>query len=89
VIILSVGSGRMGLGRSSASRDRGNMIRDVLLCVHALAWLIVVTITVWRGGEVDPVLWAALGGGIGIIMGIFRVDTAKQDKSPDEEKARD
>ena len=68
------------------------MIRDVLLCVHALAWLVVVVVTVWHGEKVDPVLWAALGGGVGVIMGIFQVNSSKQDKSPPpppEGKARD
>lgn len=67
------------------------MIRDVLLGVYALAWLFVVILTAWRTGEIDPVLWAALGAGVGVIMGIFRVDDqqAKKKPSPDEEKAHD
>lgn len=67
------------------------MIRDVLLGVYALAWLIVVSLTAWRDREIDPVLWAALGAGIGVIMGIFRVDEQKLKKPPstDEEKIHD
>lgn len=67
------------------------MIRDVLLGVYALAWLIVVSLTAWRDREIDPVLWAALGAGIGVIMGIFRVDEQKLKKPPstDEEKTHD
>lgn len=66
-------------------------IRDLLLCVHALAWLAVMGITVWRKSEIDPVLWAALGGGIGVIMGIFRVEEGtkpdtKPDTAPEREK---
>jgi hypothetical protein len=63
------------------------MIRDVLLCVYALAWLIVVALTAWRDKEIDPILWAALGGGVGVIMGIFRVDDTKAKKpAPTDEK---
>lgn len=67
------------------------MIRDVLLGVYALAWLIVMIITVWRKGEIDPLLWAALGGGVGVIMGIFRAEdtSTKKNPTPDKEKASD
>lgn len=66
------------------------MIRDVLLSIYALAWLIVVALTAWRDREIDPVLWAALGAGVGVIMGIFRVDDPRPRKpSADKEKARD
>lgn len=65
------------------------MIRDVLLGVYALAWLVVVILTAWRTGEVDPVLWATLGLGVGVILGIFRADGQPQKKPSDEEKARD
>lgn len=67
------------------------MIRDVLLGVYALAWLIVILLTAWREGKVDPILWATLGGGVGVIMGIFRVDEnqAKRKQSTNEEKASD
>jgi len=50
------------------------VVRDVLLGVHAAAWLVVVLITAWRTGEVPPELWAALPLGVGAIMGAFRAD---------------
>lgn len=50
------------------------MVRDVLLGVHAAAWLVVVLITAWRTGEVPAELWAALPLGVGAIMGAFRAD---------------
>jgi len=50
------------------------MIRDVLLAVHALAWLVVVVITALRTGEVPAELWAVLPFGIGGIMAAFRAD---------------
>lgn len=66
------------------------MIRDVLLGVYAAAWLIVVALTAWRDQEIDPVLWAALGAGVGVIMGIFRVDDNQAKKpAPTKEKAHD
>lgn len=68
------------------------MIRDVLLGVYALAWLVVVILTAWRRGEIDPVLWATLGAGVGVILGIFRVEERDQKKdapAPDKEKAND
>ena len=66
------------------------MIRDILLGVYAIAWLIVISLTAWRDKDIDPVLWAALGGGVGVIMGIFRVDDQQAKKShPTEEKAHD
>ncbi len=66
------------------------MIRDVLLGVYAFAWLVVIILTAWRERKVDPVLWATFGGGIGVIMGIFRVDDnhAKK-KTPTKESASD
>jgi hypothetical protein len=68
----------------------GDMIRDVLLGVYALAWLIVILLTAWRNGEIDPILWATLGGGVGVIMGIFRVDDNQaKKKSHDEESGHD
>lgn len=48
------------------------MIRDVLLAVHAAAWLIVVVISAWRTGEVSPVLWSALPFGISAVLVAFR-----------------
>lgn len=63
------------------------MIRDVLLGVYAVAWLVIVLLTGWREGKVDPILWATLGGGVGVIMGIFRVDNNQSKrKSTTEEK---
>lgn len=64
------------------------MIRDVLLCVYAAAWLIVIALRTWRDKEIDPVLWAALGAGVGVIMGIFRVDDSKARKTPSPEEER-
>lgn len=52
------------------------MIREILLGVHAAAWLVVVLITAWRTGEVPPELWAVLPLGVGAIIGAFRADTA-------------
>jgi hypothetical protein len=64
------------------------MIRDVLLGVYALAWLVAVVHTQWQTGKVDPVLWATLGLGVGVILGIFKAEAAEK-KSPDQEKTRD
>lgn len=64
------------------------MIRDVLLCVYALAWLVVIIFQAWRDKEVDPVLWAALGGGVGVLMGIFRVDENQSKKRPEPEQEK-
>jgi len=50
------------------------MIRDVLLAIHALAWSVVVIVTVLRTGEVPAELWAVLPFGIGGIMTAFRAD---------------
>lgn len=50
------------------------MIREILLGVHATAWLVVVLITVWRTGEVPAELWAVLPFGVGAIMAAFRAD---------------
>lgn len=52
------------------------MIREILLGVHAMAWLAVVLITAWRTGEVPAELWAVLPLGIGAIIGAFRADNA-------------
>lgn len=51
------------------------MIRDLLLGVYAIAWLVVVLITVWRTGEVPAELWAVLGIGAGGIVAVFRTDS--------------
>lgn len=50
------------------------MIRDVLLAVYAVAWLVVVVITAWRTGSVPPELWAVLGVGAGGLVAVFRTD---------------
>lgn len=52
------------------------MIREILLGVHATAWLVVVLITAWRVGEVPAELWAVLPLGVGAIIGAFRADSA-------------
>lgn len=52
------------------------MIREILLGVHASAWLVVVLITAWRTGEVPAELWAVLPLGVGAIIGAFRADKA-------------
>ena len=52
------------------------MIREILLGIHASAWLIVVLITAWRTGEVPAELWAVLPLGVGAIIGAFRADSA-------------
>lgn len=50
------------------------MIRDLLLGVYALAWLVVVLITAWRTGTVPAELWAVLGVGCGALIAVFRTD---------------
>lgn len=50
------------------------MVRDVLLGIHAVAWLGVVLLTAWRTGTVPAELWAVLPLGVGAIMGAFRAD---------------
>lgn len=50
------------------------MIREILLGVHATAWLVVILITAWRTGEVPAQLWAVLPLGIGAIIGAFRAE---------------
>ena len=50
------------------------MIREVLLVIHAAAWLVVVLLTAWRTGQVPAELWAALPLGLGAIMAAFRAD---------------
>lgn len=52
------------------------MIREILLGVHAIAWLVVVLITAWRTGDVPAQLWAVLPLGVGAIIGAFRADNA-------------
>lgn len=52
------------------------MIREILLGIHAIAWLVVIVITAWRTGEVPAELWAVLPLGVGAIIGAFRADSA-------------
>lgn len=52
------------------------MIREILLGVHAIAWLVVVLITAWRTGDVPAQLWAVLPLGVGAIIGAFRAESA-------------
>lgn len=51
-------------------------IREVLMAIYAVAWLIVVVLTAWRTGTVPAELWAGLGIGEGALMAIFRGDEA-------------
>ena len=51
------------------------MIREILLGVHAAAWLVVVLITAWRTGDVPAQLWAVLPLGVGAIIGAFRAES--------------
>jgi hypothetical protein len=60
------------------------MIREILLGVHATAWLIVVLITAWRTGEVPAQLWAVLPLGVGAIIGAFRADNVIKTSRPTE-----
>lgn len=48
------------------------MIREILLGVHALAWLIAVIVVALRTGEVPPALWTVLPVGISAILVAFR-----------------
>jgi hypothetical protein len=50
------------------------MIRDVLLGIFGVGWLVVITITAWRTGFVPTELWAALGVGTGGLLAVFRTD---------------
>lgn len=62
------------------------MIREILLGVHAIAWLVVVLITAWRTGEVPAELWAVLPLGVGAIIGAFRADAIGAKPRPDDGK---
>lgn len=48
------------------------MIREILLGVHALAWLIAVIVVALRTGEVPPALWTVLPVGISAVLVAFR-----------------
>jgi hypothetical protein len=60
-------------------------IREVLMAVYAVAWLVVVVLTAWRTGEVPAELWAGLGIGEGALMAIFRGDEALRRRGHAEE----
>lgn len=51
-------------------------IREILLIIYAIAWFIVIVITAWRTDEVPAELWGVLGLGVGVILGLFRADSA-------------
>jgi hypothetical protein len=51
-------------------------IREVLMGIYAAVWAVVVLLTAWRTGDVQPELWAGLGIGEGALMAIFRGDEA-------------
>lgn len=53
-------------------------IRDVLLAVYCAGWAAAVGVALVKTGEVSPILWAALGGGVGTIIGAFRVEGSQQ-----------
>lgn len=57
------------------------MIRDVLLAVYAIGWLVTVIITAWRTGSVPPELWAVLGVGVGALLAAFKVDAPGRRRS--------
>jgi len=65
------------------------MIREILLGVHATAWLVVVLITAWRTGSVPAELWAALPLGIGAIIAAFRADKAIGSHAPSDSRSED
>lgn len=67
------------------------MIREILLGVHATAWLVVVLITAWRTGTVPAELWAVLPLGVGAIIGAFRADKAigAHPHSPSDNRSED
>jgi hypothetical protein len=60
------------------------MIREILLGVHATAWLVVVLITAWRTGEVPAELWAVLPLGVGAIIGAFKADSVIRAPRPSD-----
>jgi len=51
-------------------------IRELLMLLYGVAWLVVVVLTAVRTGAVPAELWAGLGIGEGALMGIFRADEA-------------
>jgi hypothetical protein len=50
-------------------------IRDVLLVVYSAGWAAAVGVALVKTGEVSPTLFAALGLGVGTIIGAFRVES--------------
>lgn len=65
------------------------MIRDLLLGIHATAWVFVMVITAWRTGSVPAELWAALPLGVGAIMGAFRANQMIRPKGGDHDGVED
>ena len=57
-------------------------IRDILLSVYGAGWAAAVGVALIKTGEVSAGLWAALGVGIGAIIGAFRVEGAGQPPAP-------
>jgi hypothetical protein len=53
------------------------VIRDILLVIYAVGWLVVLIVTVWRTGKVPAELWGALGLGVGAILGLFPRSSAE------------
>lgn len=49
-------------------------IRDILLLIHALAWLITVSIIAYVNHAVPAELWGILPFGIGAILTAFKVE---------------
>jgi hypothetical protein len=61
------------------------MIRDLLLGVHATAWLTAVIVVAFRTGEVPPALWTVLPLGISGILVAFRTGGEERRQVPDTE----
>lgn len=58
-------------------------VRDIVLIIYSVTWGIAVTISMLRTGTVPPELLAALGVGVGAILGVFRLDDrASHDPPP-------
>lgn len=60
-------------------------IRDILLTVYGAGWAAAVGVALAKTGEVSATLWAALGVGIGTIIGAFRVEGAHPPAPPPEQ----
>lgn len=50
-------------------------IRDLLLIIYSAGWSAAVGVSLIKTGEVSATLFAALGIGVGTIIGAFRVET--------------